>query len=212
MDVGQFLFNVFGADGGLGVVLCIFLIFLIDALLFPTLPEFFFIMGFSYDPSIGFGLQLLLAAVVAEWIGIFSLYYVVKHVRIPSKVSKVVDKYVNFLMLKDERLLLLNRIAPMIPFAGAFICIARWDIRKSWFYITLGCVLKYGVIMLLSDQLYRYYAESAQTMTLVMLVIILAISFALSFVMKRRNGLDSDGPSNPRCPEKLSSTALIARR
>lgn len=196
MDIGQFLFNLFGADGGWGVVLCIFLIFLIDAFLFPTLPELFFILGFSYDPTIGFGLQLLAAAVVAEWIGIFSLYYVVKHIRIPAKVSKVVDKYVHFLMLKDERLLLLNRIAPTIPFAGAFICIAKWDVKKSWFYITLGCVLKYGVIMLLSDQLYKYYAESAQTMTIIMLFIILAISFALSFVMKKRNGLDQkDEPS-----------------
>jgi len=196
MNVGQFLFDLFGADGGWGVVLCIFLIFLIDAFLFPTLPELFFILGFAYNPTIEFGLQLLAAAVVAEWIGIFSLYYVVKHVRIPAKVSRVVDKYVNFLMLKDERLLLLNRIAPMIPFAGAFICIANWDVKKSWFYITLGCILKYGVIMLLSDQLYKYYAESAQTMTIIMLIIILAISFALSFVMKKRNGLDQkDEPS-----------------
>lgn len=197
MDVGQFLFDIFGADGGWGVVLCIFLIFLIDAFLFPTLPEFFFIMGFSYDPSISFGLELLGAAILAEWIGIFSLYYVVKHIRVPAKVSRVVDKYVNFLMLKDERLLLLNRIAPTIPFAGAFICIAKWDVKKSWFYITLGCILKYGAIMLLSDQFYRYYAESAQTMTLVMLVAILAISFALSFVMKKRNGLDSGQGNGP---------------
>ena len=196
MNVGQFLFDLFGADGGWGVVLCIFLIFLIDAFLFPTLPELFFILGFSYNPTIEFGLQLLAAAVVAEWIGIFSLYYVVKHIRVPAKVSRVVDKYVHFLMLKDERLLLLNRIAPMIPFAGAFICIANWDIKKSWFYITLGCILKYGVIMLLSDQLYKYYAESAQTMTIIMLIVILAISFALSFLMKKRNGLDQkDEPS-----------------
>lgn len=196
MNVGQFLFDLFGPDGGWGVVLCIFLIFLIDALLFPTLPELFFILGFSYNPSISFGIELLVAAVVAEWIGIFSLYYVVKHIRIPAKVTRVVDKYVNFLVLKDERLLLLNRIAPTIPFAGAFIHIAGWNLKKCWFYITLGCVLKYGVILLLSDQLYKYYAESAQTMTIIMLIIILAISFALSFVMKKRNGLDQkDEPS-----------------
>ncbi len=196
MNVGQFLFDLFGPDGGWGVVLCIFLIFLIDALLFPTLPELFFILGFSYNPSIGFGIELLAAAVVAEWIGIFSLYYVVKHIRIPAKVTRVVDKYVNFLVLKDERLLLLNRIAPTIPFAGAFIHIAGWNLKKCWFYITLGCILKYGVIMLLSDQLYKYYAESAQTMTIILLVVILAISFALSYIVRKRNNLDQkDEPS-----------------
>ena len=190
VDVGQFLFDTFGADGGWGVVLCIFLIFLIDAFLFPTFPELFFILGFSYDPSIEFGLELLFAAVLAEWIGIFSLYYVVKHIRIPKKVTRVVDKYVNFLLLKDEKLLLLNRIAPTIPFAGAFIHIAGWDLKKCWFYITVGCILKYGAIMLLSDYMYDYYAESAQTLTILLLLVILAVSFLLSYVVKRRNGLD----------------------
>ena len=201
VDVGQFLFDTFGADGGWGVVFCIFLIFLIDAFLFPTLPELFFILGFSYDPSVGFGLELLLAAVVAEWIGIFSLYYVVKHIRIPQKFTRVVDKYNNYLLLKHEKLLVINRIAPTIPFAGAFIHIAGWDLKKCWFYITLGCILKYGAIMLLSDYMYSYYAESAQTMTIIMLVVILAVSFLLSYVMKRRNGLD-DSPKQSEPPSE----------
>lgn len=197
--IGDFLFNLFGADGGWGVVLCIFLIFFIDALLFPTLPELFFILGFSYDPSLEFGILLLLAAIVAEWIGIFTLYYVTEHIRVPHKVTRVVDKYTDFLLVSDERLLLLNRIAPTVPFAGAFISIAKWDLRKSWFYITLGCILKYGVILLLSDQMYKYYAESATTMTIIMLVVILGVSFALSYIVKRRKGLDTgDGSSDRR--------------
>lgn len=196
VDVGQFLFDAFGADGGWGVVLCIFLIFLIDAFLFPTLPELFFILGFSYDPSIGFSLELLLAAIVAEWIGIFSLYCVVKYICIPEKIFRVVGKYIDFLLLKDEKLLLLNRIAPTIPFAGAFIHIAGWDLRKCWFYVTLGCILKYGAIILLSDYMYDYYAESAQIMTVVMIFVILGVSFLLSYVVKHRNSL-TRSPGEP---------------
>ena len=196
--IGDVLFGIFGADGGWGVVLCIFLIFFIDALLFPTLPELFFILGFSYDPSIEFGLLLLGAAVIAEWVGIFSLYYITEHVRIPQKVTRVVGKYKDFLLVSDERLLLLNRIAPTVPFAGAFISIVKWDLKKSWFYITIGCILKYGVIMLLSDQMYKYYAESATTMTIVMLVVILAVSFVLSYVVKKRKGLDRDAEDSPK--------------
>lgn len=196
--IGDVLFGIFGADGGWGVVLCIFLIFFIDALLFPTLPELFFILGFSYDPSIEFGLLLLGAAVIAEWVGIFSLYYITEHVRIPQKVTRVVGKYKDFLLVSDERLLLLNRIAPTVPFAGAFISIVKWDLKKSWFYITIGCILKYDVIMLLSDQMYKYYAESATTMTIVMLVIILAVSFILSYVVKKRKGLDRDAEDSPK--------------
>lgn len=196
--IGDVLFGIFGADGGWGVVLCIFLIFFIDALLFPTLPELFFILGFSYDPSIEFGLLLLGAAVIAEWVGIFSLYYITEHVRIPQKVTRVVGKYKDFLLVSDERLLLLNRIAPTVPFAGAFISIVKWDLKKSWFYITIGCILKYGVIMLLSDQMCKYYAESATTMTIVMLVVILAVSFILSYVVKKRKGLDRDAEDSPK--------------
>lgn len=196
--IGDVLFGIFGADGGWGVVLCIFLIFFIDALLFPTLPELFFILGFSYDPSIEFGLLLLGAAIIAEWVGIFSLYYITEHVRIPQKVTRVVGKYKDFLLVSDERLLLLNRIAPTVPFAGAFISIVKWDLKKSWFYITIGCILKYGVIMLLSDQMYKYYAESATTMTIVMLVVILAVSFILSYVVKKRKGLDRDAEDSPK--------------
>lgn len=196
--IGDVLFGIFGADGGWGVVLCIFLIFFIDALLFPTLPELFFILGFSYDPSIEFGLLLLGAAVIAEWIGIFSLYYITEHIRMPQKVTRVVGKYKDFLLVSDERLLLLNRIAPTVPFAGAFISIVKWDLKKSWFYITIGCILKYGVIMLLSDQMYKYYAESATTMTIVMLVVILAVSFVLSYVVKKRKGLDRDAEDSPK--------------
>ena len=44
--------------------------------------------------------------------------------------------------------------------------------------------------MLLSDYMYDYYAESAQTLTILLLVVILAVSFLLSYVVKRRNGLD----------------------
>lgn len=79
--------------------------------------------------------------------GIFSLYYVVKRVRIPQRVQRIVHKYTNFLVLGDEKLLLLNRIAPMIPFAGAFIAISNWDPKKCAIYIVIGCVLKFGVIL-----------------------------------------------------------------
>jgi len=193
INLGQTIYDIFGANGSWGVVLCIFLIFLLDALIIPTLPELFFIICFTYDPSISFGIELLIAAIIAEWIGIFTLYYVVEHIRIPHKVSKIVNKYVKFLILGDERLLLINRVAPMIPFAGAFISIMKWDVKKSLFYITLGCVLKYGAIMLMSNIFYSYFSgPDAQTYTLIFIFAIIIISFIASFIMKKRNGLTDE--------------------
>ncbi|AGI84834.1 hypothetical protein MMALV_00770 [Candidatus Methanomethylophilus alvi Mx1201] len=198
-NIGQIIYDLFGDNGDLGVLLCIFLIFLLDALLVPTLPELFFILGFmagaEHNTPIVFGCELLLVAILAELVGILSLYYVVKHIRIPKKIEKLVDTYTKFLVMGDERLLLLNRIAPMIPFAGAFIAIAKWDLKKSMFYIVLGCVLKYGIIMLLSNMFLDFFnSDQAQLFMIIMIVVVIAVSMIMSFVIKKRHGLDEKQP------------------
>lgn len=195
VNIGQVIYDLFGDNGDLGVLLCIFLIFLLDALLVPTLPELFFILGFmagaEHNTPIVFGCELLLVAILAELVGILSLYYVVKHIRIPKKIEKLVDTYTKFLVMGDERLLLLNRIAPMIPFAGAFIAIAKWDLKKSIFYIVLGCVLKYGIIMLLSNMFLDFFSSNqAQLFMIIMIVVVIAVSMVLSIVVKKRHGID----------------------
>ena len=144
MNLGQAIYDLFGANGEWGLVLCIFLIFLLDALLIPTLPELFFVLAFiggaNYGHPLLFGVELLIAAVIAEQIGIFSLYLVVKKYnhKIPKKIQSALDKYTQFLVVSDEKLLLLNRVAPMLPFAGAFVAILNWSVPKSAFYITIG--------------------------------------------------------------------------
>ncbi|WP_400237663.1 hypothetical protein [Methanomethylophilus alvi] len=198
-NIGQIIYDLFGDNGDLGVLLCIFLIFLLDALLVPTLPELFFILGFmagaEHNTPIVFGCELLLVAILAELVGVLSLYYVVKHIRIPKKIEKLVDTYTKFLVMGDERLLLLNRIAPMIPFAGAFIAIAKWDLKKSMFYIVLGCVLKYGIIMLLSNMFLDFFnSDQAQLFMIIMIVVVIAVSMIMSFVIKKRHGLDEKQP------------------
>lgn len=197
INIGQVIYDLFGDNGDLGVLLCIFLIFLLDALLVPTLPELFFILGFmagaEHNTPIVFGCELLLMAILAELVGILSLYYVVKHIRIPKKIERLVDTYTKFLVMGDERLLLLNRIAPMIPFAGAFIAIAKWDLKKSIFYIVLGCVLKYGVIMLLSNMFLDFFSsDQAQLFMIIMIVVVIAVSMVLSIVVKKRHGIDKE--------------------
>ncbi|MBO4798534.1 MAG: hypothetical protein J5494_07190, partial [Candidatus Methanomethylophilaceae archaeon] len=99
MSISELIYNALGDYGDAGVLLCVFLIFMIDALIFPALPELFFILGYAYNPTPVFGMLLIGAAVAAELAGIYSLYYIVKHIRIPKKIGKVMDKYVNFLMV-----------------------------------------------------------------------------------------------------------------
>ncbi|MDY5679727.1 MAG: hypothetical protein SPF21_07265 [Candidatus Methanomethylophilaceae archaeon] len=192
MSFGDWLFSLFDGLGPEWVLLCICLLFLLDAILIPTLPEVFFIMGFDRQPTALFGGELLLAAIIGELIGIFSLYYVVKHIRVPKRISKIADKYVNFLIVSDEKALLMNRIAPMIPFAGAFIAlIESWDPKKCVFYIVTGCILKYGAILLASGFFYTFFTgRMAQQVMLVFIIAVIVVSFIASYVKKKRSGLE----------------------
>ena len=197
MNLGQAIYDLFGANGEWGLVLCIFLIFLLDALLIPTLPELFFVLAFiggaNYGHPLLFGVELLIAAVIAEQIGIFSLYLVVKKYnhKIPKKIQSALDKYTQFLVVSDEKLLLLNRVAPMLPFAGAFVAILNWSVPKSAFYIAIGCVVKFGFIMMLSNFFYNYFqSEESQLITIVMILAVIAVSIVLSFFVKKKKGIE----------------------
>lgn len=197
MNLGQAIYDLFGANGEWGLVLCIFLIFLLDALLIPTLPELFFVLAFiggaNYGHPLLFGVELLIAAIIAEQIGIFSLYLVVKKYshKIPKKIQSALDKYTQFLVVSDEKLLLLNRVAPMLPFAGAFVAILNWSVPKSAFYIVLGCVVKFGFIMMLSNFFYNYFqSEESQIITIVMILVVIAVSIVLSFFVKKKKGIE----------------------
>lgn len=191
LDIGGWMLSVFGPYGGPGVVAFVFLIFFIDAVLFPTLPELFFIIGFTYDPTPGFGLLILASASLAEVAGVSLLYAVVEKVHVPQRIKSVADRYAEFLIVSDERMLLVNRVAPMIPFAGAFVSlIGSWRLGRALFYVVLGCVLKYGAILMASSYFYAFFSSGdAQTFTLAFVVAVMALSLIAAAVRKRREGL-----------------------
>jgi len=194
--IGEWIQDVFGPYGVLGIVLFVFLLFFIDALLFPTLPELFFILGFMAMPeqTLMNGAMLLGAAVVAEIIGITLLYLVVERIRVPNRIKKIADKYVKFLIVSDERMLLVNRAAPVIPFAGAFVSIIDdWRISKALFYVVLGCLIKYGLILLMSSFFFSYFSSNdAQTYTIIFIIAVIAVSMIAAFVKKKKDGIANE--------------------
>lgn len=188
MDLTQIMFDLFGPYGGAGVVLVVFLAFLIDATVFPFLPEIFIILGFSYDPTPGFAVVLLIAAIIAECMGNTILYMIVEKYGLPQKLKNVMEKYVEFLIVSDERMMLVNRIAPMIPYSGAFISVIEgWTLKRALFYVVIGCILKYGLVLSMSSLFYNYFSsEVAQWMMIGLVIIILIISFVASYIRKKR--------------------------
>jgi hypothetical protein len=95
-------------------------------------------------------------------------------------VSAKLRKYVALLVLKDEKLILLNRIAPALPMCGVFMAACQWNIRKSLFYIFLGGLIKYSIILFFFGILSLHYPEeTALWITLISVVAFLVISFFL---------------------------------
>jgi hypothetical protein len=90
------------------------------------------------------------------------------------------------LIINDEKVLLLNRIAPVIPYTGAFIAMNEWDYKKSIFYIVLGASIKFTLLISLCGTFYILFErEIAQNATLVLIFITIAISFIYSYIKKK---------------------------
>ena len=190
LGIGYIIAELFGPLGAAGGVLCIFLLFYIDAVLFPTLPELFtvlvFIQGYGLDPIV-LGLLLLAAIAAGEVAGLMTLYTVVKRLRVPGRLQKAVMGYRDFLLCQDEKMILINRVAPVLPFMGAFVALCRWDLRRSIAFLLIGGITKYGLILLMSGFFLAYLEKgAATTVTLVMVLVVIALSLIATLVRKRR--------------------------
>jgi hypothetical protein len=195
-DVGSALWGLFEPLGPWGGLIFVFLLFYIDAIILPTLPELFVVLVFVSQDHGGsdwmfmYGGMMLLTIVLAEIAGVMTLYLVIKRARLGSyreKICRAVERYRSFLLVQDERMILLNRIAPILPFLGGFIALSSWNLRRSMTYVVIGGVLKYGIILMMSGFFLAYFAQdTAQTVTLVMIIGILAASFIASCIRKRR--------------------------
>jgi len=189
MAIGDIIHDFFAPYGDGGILLFVAVVFFIDAIVFPMLPEVFFTIGvMAHRPaSLSFGIEVLGAAVIGELIGVLILYFIVKKIKIPGRLKKFVDKYIKFLVVSDERILLVNRVAPVIPFTGAFLALVDgWKFSKAMIYIIVGCVLKYGVIMLLLIFLENNFGEAASKYSIYLIIAVLAISLTASYLRKKK--------------------------
>jgi uncharacterized membrane protein YdjX (TVP38/TMEM64 family) len=120
---------------------------------------------------------------------VFLLYTVVCRTGLPKRVDKALQKYVGFLVVSDEKVMLINRIAPMVPFVGAFMAIMRkrWDVRKCVFWLIVGYILKYGLIALMGASLIAFFdGGTARTVMLVAIIAMIIISAIVSMRRKKR--------------------------
>jgi ABC-type phosphate/phosphonate transport system permease subunit len=84
-------------------------------------------------------------------------------------------------------MILVNRVAPIVPFLGAFASLCNWSLKKSLTYVLIGGVIKYGLILLASGLFIEYWGGPNATIAVLTLVIgVIIISFVASYYRKKR--------------------------
>lgn len=195
--IGDFIYDLFHGLGPVVALLALFVIFVIDAAIFPALPEVFAVIFFLANPlpdgsALVWGLAILCMAILGELTGNTLLYVIVRNLLVrkkemPGFLERVMKRYVDFLIVKDEKIILMNRIAPVVPMVGAFMAVCEWSYRRSMSYIFLGAVAKYSFLLLLVGFFGMVYEkETAQIIALVAVLAIIVISGLLSVVYRRR--------------------------
>ncbi len=165
-------------------------VFVLDGLGVPLLPELAVLWAFLQNPSLEWAAALLGVAAAVEVTVAAALYYLTGALRLPNWLRRLMDGYSGSLLVNDEKLILLNRIVPVLPIVGAFIRVRGWHPGLALFYIGLGSVAKYGLLMLGSGFAMQYFESSvAMTVSLSLAGAFLAVSWGYSvrrFVVDRR--------------------------
>jgi len=197
MAFGDWFQSALGFLGPGGLLVAMFLIFFVDAVVFPALPELFVVVfyfqltdGWGWIPLVA-ATALLSLALLGDVCGNGTLYVVVRwfHRRghLPKWLASAMQRWTKFLVTSDERILLVNRVAPAVPFTGAFIAVCGWNLRKSLAYIVVGGAAKYALLLAIVAGLgVAFSPETARLVTIVAVVTLVVASVAAGQIRKRR--------------------------
>lgn len=195
-SLDEWLAGLFAFLGPAGTLLALFLVFVIDAAIFPTLPELAVVLSYTFrDPSwdpVGWAALLLVMAVAGEAVGNTLMYLWIRKLlvdrgRMPKAITSAMQRWSRFLVVPDERIILVNRIAPVVPFVGAFIAILNWSYPRSLSYIVVGALAKYSFLLILVGALgVAYNRDTAALLTVIAVLVIVGVSLTASYVYRRR--------------------------
>jgi hypothetical protein len=189
--IGEDIIGVFAGLGDAGMLLAMAIIILVDGVGFPTLPEVWMVFIFGAHPdSFAWGALLVLVSTLASLGGNFTLYSFVKLVKVPRRVKRIMQLYLNFIIVHDERVLLLNRAAPILPYTGAFMAVSNWNLKKCALYLMIGAMAKSSLVVVIAWLSFdNLRAEIAPWVSLGLVLTVLLISLTVSFIYKKRTGL-----------------------
>src|SRR5467141_52675 len=195
-SLDELLTALFGSLGPVGSLVILLIIFALDAALFPALPEVWIVVTYTYRPEvlgpIGWAGLLLAMAVVGDVLGTSLLYLAVRHWvvqrrRMPHWLERAMKRWTGFLLVQDERVILMNRAVPVIPMVGAFIATLGWNYRRSMAYVAIGGLAKYAVLLYVVFAIGVVYdIQTARWITLALVAMVVGLSFVASWFRRRR--------------------------
>jgi membrane-associated protein len=202
-SVAGWLSGLFAFLGPAGTLVALFLVFVIDAAIIPALPELAVVLSYLYrapgaDP-LSWALLLLGMAIAGEVVGNTLMFLwvrklVVERGHLPKLIDRGMRFWTRLMIVPDERIILVNRIAPVVPFVGAFIAVVGWSYRKSILYIILGAAAKYGLLLVLVGVLGLVYDPGTATLVTVAAVFVLvAVSIGVAVLYRRRAAAPPSG-------------------
>jgi len=196
-SLDELLTALFGSLGPVGSLVILVIIFALDAALFPALPEVWIVVTYTYRPSellgpVAWAGLLLAMAVAGDVLGTSLLYlavrrWVIQRRRMPRWLERAMKKWTSFLLVQDERVILMNRVVPVIPMVGAFIATLEWDFRRSIAYVAIGGLAKYAILLYVVFAIgLAYDVATARWITLALVVVVVGLSFLASWFRRRR--------------------------
>jgi hypothetical protein len=168
-------------------ILVLIIAFTLDSLGIPSVPEVAALVVFSSEPTFSWALTVLGIVVLVEVVAGWVLYAVVAQFGLPGWLRKLMVKYSNALLVSDERLLLVNRLFPILPFGAAFISVAGWNVRRAFTFVALGSFAKYALLLAFSGLAFTFlHSTTARLVTMGGVVMFIGAS-ALVATLKRKN-------------------------
>src|SRR3970040_190042 len=197
MGLGEWIGGALAFLGPPGLLAAMFLIFLPDAAIFPALPEFFivaFYLGlvgrWAWAPTVAAAVLLVLA-LAGDLAGNAGLYAIVRALRnrgkVPRFIEKAMKKWTSLLAVGDERVILVNRIAPAVPLTGAFIAVCGWSLRKSLAYVLIGGGAEYAFLVVIVVGLGVAFDQgTARLVSFVAVIVLIVASFVAGWIRRQR--------------------------
>jgi len=188
--LGQDIINFFQAVGPLGLIIAFSVISFLDGFAIPTLPEAWLMLIAMSDVGIFkpvWGTSLVLIGATSAVAAQILLFLVVKKVGLPKRLTNIMKKYTKMLVVSNERLMMVNWLAPVIPFTGAFIAVCGWNPKKAFILSWIGGVIKISVLVAIA-MLFPLLLpkETVADASLVLIIVVLIVSLLISYIRHKR--------------------------